>query len=297
MDSCVTRVKADVDKDWKLDKCGVIDEPRFESFFSSRRRHTSWPRDWSSDVCSSDLGHPGGDRAAALPDRRVPAWRRGGHDPYRGARARLRPGRARAARTPRDGGARVLHEGRSRPRDRPARRHAHGRRRSARRRYRAGVLVRSRRPSGAGFAGATDPGGRFRKGGEAPLRAIAACLLALLTLAARPAEAAEWGLIVPGTTTMEIVRARYGQPTKSEPKKVDSYDTVQWVYEGAQAPVGMYRMTVDFGLLTANGYQKDVVRDFRLDAKPGAFNKKLVLDGWGDPSNDGKDGDFEIFLY
>src|SRR5207253_7408203 len=24
-------------------------------FVSSRRRHTSWPRDWSSDVCSSDL--------------------------------------------------------------------------------------------------------------------------------------------------------------------------------------------------------------------------------------------------
>src|SRR5439155_3426599 len=22
----------------------------------SRRRHTRWPRDWSSDVCSSDLG-------------------------------------------------------------------------------------------------------------------------------------------------------------------------------------------------------------------------------------------------
>src|SRR6266542_708103 len=33
-------------------------------FFSSRRRHTSCDRDWSSDVCSSDLGgtdgvHPG----------------------------------------------------------------------------------------------------------------------------------------------------------------------------------------------------------------------------------------------
>src|SRR5439155_10862418 len=29
-------------------------------FFSSRRRHTRWPRDWSSDVCSSDLnrGYP-----------------------------------------------------------------------------------------------------------------------------------------------------------------------------------------------------------------------------------------------
>src|SRR5437870_13308199 len=29
-------------------------------FFSSRRRHTRWPRDWSSDVCSSDLGPVGG---------------------------------------------------------------------------------------------------------------------------------------------------------------------------------------------------------------------------------------------
>src|SRR5690625_5901490 len=28
----------------------------FLFFFSSRRRHTRWPRDWSSDVCSSDLG-------------------------------------------------------------------------------------------------------------------------------------------------------------------------------------------------------------------------------------------------
>src|SRR5207253_3326381 len=28
-------------------------------FFSSGRRHTRWPRDWSSDVCSSDLrAHP-----------------------------------------------------------------------------------------------------------------------------------------------------------------------------------------------------------------------------------------------
>src|SRR3712207_8521090 len=28
-------------------------------FFSSRRRHTRYWRDWSSDVCSSDLGIPG----------------------------------------------------------------------------------------------------------------------------------------------------------------------------------------------------------------------------------------------
>src|SRR5439155_17401418 len=29
--------------------------PLRDFFFSSRRRHTRWPRDWSSDVCSSDL--------------------------------------------------------------------------------------------------------------------------------------------------------------------------------------------------------------------------------------------------
>src|SRR5690606_39296245 len=38
-------------------------------FFSSRRRHTSFSRDWSSDVCSSDLtrlGVRGGDGQRAL---------------------------------------------------------------------------------------------------------------------------------------------------------------------------------------------------------------------------------------
>src|SRR6266699_6226728 len=34
----------------------------FFFFFSSRRRHTSCGRDWSSDVCSSDLGAPVGER-------------------------------------------------------------------------------------------------------------------------------------------------------------------------------------------------------------------------------------------
>jgi len=129
------------------------------------------------------------------------------------------------------------------------------------------------------------------------VRGAAAGLLVLLALAARPTGAADWGLITPGTTTLEAVRARYGQPTKTTPKKVDDYDTVEWVYEGVQAPVGTYRMTVEFGLLTADGYKKDVVRDFRLDPKPGSFNKKLILDGWGDPSRVGKDGDLEVFLY
>src|SRR5690625_8017510 len=35
-------------------------------FFSSRRRHTRWPRDWSSDVCSSDLSGGIGGAAADI---------------------------------------------------------------------------------------------------------------------------------------------------------------------------------------------------------------------------------------
>src|SRR5437660_3926888 len=39
---------------WRCSCCfPVMLHSRF--FFSSRRRHTRWPRDWSSDVCSSDL--------------------------------------------------------------------------------------------------------------------------------------------------------------------------------------------------------------------------------------------------
>src|SRR5216683_6211807 len=40
----------------------------FFFFFSSRRRHTRSDRDWSSDVCSSDLGATSGVVAAYLPE-------------------------------------------------------------------------------------------------------------------------------------------------------------------------------------------------------------------------------------
>src|SRR6266536_3163765 len=50
----------------------------FLFFFSSRRRHTRSTRDWSSDVCSSDLGFggdpdqtPGVPQLALLEDHRV----------------------------------------------------------------------------------------------------------------------------------------------------------------------------------------------------------------------------------
>src|SRR2546422_6359900 len=40
----------------------------FLFFFSSRRRHTRCSRDWSSDVCSSDLVSPDGRRVAYVRD-------------------------------------------------------------------------------------------------------------------------------------------------------------------------------------------------------------------------------------
>src|SRR5215208_8339516 len=64
---------------YPLESCAVL--------FSRRRRHTRWPRDWSSDVCSSDLVGTddaiaaGGERArkaievAALPAQAVDADR------------------------------------------------------------------------------------------------------------------------------------------------------------------------------------------------------------------------------
>src|SRR5579863_10618810 len=36
---------------------GTAPVHQFFFFFSSRRRHTRWTGDWSSDVCSPDLGH------------------------------------------------------------------------------------------------------------------------------------------------------------------------------------------------------------------------------------------------
>src|SRR2546427_10173492 len=64
-------------------------------FFSSRRRHTRFDCDWSSDVCSSDLppdlaghalAHPGGAQAPGQVDGGAARWRAHGRDEQHGRR-------------------------------------------------------------------------------------------------------------------------------------------------------------------------------------------------------------------
>src|SRR5204863_8350674 len=83
------------------------------------------------------------------------------------------------------------------------------------------------------------PGGatRARRAWRSPGARRFKWFLVLLTLAACPAAAADWGLITPGRTTIDAVRAGYGQPTTIEPKNAHSPDTVPGIHEGAHAPL------------------------------------------------------------
>jgi hypothetical protein len=123
---------------------------------------------------------------------------------------------------------------------------------------------------------------------------LVALLLVMLT---SPVGAAEWGLIRPGVSTTEALRARYGAPTRVDRQKIDKYDTESWVYEGDQAPTGVERLTVEFGLVQQDKYRADVVRAFRLEPKPGTFNRGVVTNGWGFPDRMGRENQQDIFLY
>ena len=128
------------------------------------------------------------------------------------------------------------------------------------------------------------------------LRLVAASL-ALVVALASPVAAAEWREIKPGETMMAEIRTRFGPPSREAAQKIEGYDTMQWVYEGPRAPVGMLKLIIDFGLKTATTYTKDVVRTFTLEPKHDVFNRRLVLYGWGPPDRLGKQGDAEFFLY
>lgn len=121
--------------------------------------------------------------------------------------------------------------------------------------------------------------------------------IALVTGPVRPVAAAEWGTVVAGTSTKESVAARYGQPTKNTTQKLQGYDTTEWTYEGRQAPPGMRRLVIDFGLLTPSGYRPGVVRSFKLEPKPGVFTRDTILRGWGEPARVGREGNSEVFFF
>jgi hypothetical protein len=129
------------------------------------------------------------------------------------------------------------------------------------------------------------------------LRRSALVLLILLFLLSTPAEGAEWGTIVPASSTMDSVRAAYGAPTRTETQKVEGYDTTTWVYDGEKAPTGMTRLVVDFGLLQADGFKPGVVRSFRLEPHPGVFTRDTVIAGWGRPTGVGEQGGSDSFFY
>ena len=123
--------------------------------------------------------------------------------------------------------------------------------------------------------------------------------LALALVAGLPAAAgaADWGGISPGTSTLENVRERYGAPSRDTRQKLEGYDTVQWVYEGARAPAGMKRMIVDFGLLAPGGYRANLVRSFTLEPKPRVFDYVMVVRGWGVPDGVAEREGRKVYFY
>jgi hypothetical protein len=126
---------------------------------------------------------------------------------------------------------------------------------------------------------------------------LAAVAMAGLLLAGGPSAAEEWGAIEPGVTTTEQVRARYGAPSKETRGKANGYDTLQWVYEDARAPGGIQRMTVDYGLLTRQGFKPTVVRVLRLEPKSKVFGRNTVIQAWGVPDGISQQNDLDVFFY
>lgn len=116
-------------------------------------------------------------------------------------------------------------------------------------------------------------------------------------LLAGSGHAAEWATIVPGQSSMEAVRARFGSATRTLTEKVEGYDAARWVYEGAGSPAGIKRMVIEFGLVTPAGYRAEMVRSLRLEPNPGIFTRAMVLHGWGQPTRFTPEGQLPPSLF
>lgn len=122
-------------------------------------------------------------------------------------------------------------------------------------------------------------------------------LVASLLGAPTDLEAADWGGISPGASTIETVRSRYGAPSRESREKEEGYDTTRWIYEGSRAPAGLKRLIVDFGMLTAAGYRPNLVRYFELDPKPLVFDRGTIIRGWGAPDRIGEESGRALLFY
>jgi len=127
--------------------------------------------------------------------------------------------------------------------------------------------------------------------------AVFAALVLAVALAPASARAAEWDAIVPGKSTPDVVRRQLGEPSTRTTQKVEGYDTMQWVYEGARAQRGIKRVSVDFGLLTDRGFRAEIVRAITIEPVPGIFTRVNIERGWGVPQRIGKDGETPLFFY
>lgn len=132
-------------------------------------------------------------------------------------------------------------------------------------------------------------------GGRSAL--VTALVLAVTVVVGVCAQAAEWGTIIPGTSTMDSVKAMYGAPSKTSTTKIEGYDSAKWVYEGSRTPTGIRRLIVDFGILKSSAYKPDIVRTFTLEPRPGIFQRAAVVSGWGEPSSVGREGTVPYFFY
>jgi hypothetical protein len=124
---------------------------------------------------------------------------------------------------------------------------------------------------------------------------VTALALALAVPAA--VSAASWGGIIPGETTLEQVRERYGAPSSEKKQKVDNYDTTSWTYEGDKVTSGITRMIVDFGILKPDGFKPNLVRVFSIEPRPTIFAVQTIVDGWGLPAAAGDQNGYPTMVY
>jgi hypothetical protein len=122
-------------------------------------------------------------------------------------------------------------------------------------------------------------------------------ILLRVLLASSPATAIGWGGIEPTATTLEQVRERWGPPSKETRSREEGHETIQWVYEGAGAPAGLNRMTVDFGLMRPDGYKPHLVRSLKLEPKPSIFGRSTVVEAFGAPDRVGIQDDLPLIVY